>query len=186
LFTYFNISVFILETVFCVTRSHRARTTCIFIFAAVVEYSMKKRVFNRKMRFLRLLHWRELVLFLVSRSTEHWCSRTFTRQMLCCSMRVCKTLAATWSSHHSLLYKNASHVGVHIYYYLCWFTFYRHWTGDYKICRFEWQPWQQYKCVCVVCVCMYVCMNIRTLYVGMRVCVRNVYVCIFVQLKLIN
>jgi hypothetical protein len=44
-------------------------------------------------------------------------------------------------------------------------------------------------CVCV-CVCvfvyMYVCMNIRTSYVGMRVCVRNVYVCIYVELKLIN
>jgi len=30
-------------------------------------------------------------------------------------------------------------------------------------------------CVCVF-VCTYVCMNIRTLYVGRRVCVRNVYV----------
>lgn len=34
---------------------------------------------------------------------------------------------------------------------------------------------QKRVCVCVF-VYMYVCMNIRTLYVGRRVCVRNVYV----------
>jgi hypothetical protein len=37
-----------------------------------------------------------------------------------------------------------------------------------------------------VCVYMYVCMNIRTLYVGMRVCVHNVYVCMYIRTAQIN